>query len=147
MSKNTDIVEIINNNFRDISSINISELSLAVASPSRKAIEHRYFQMECVHDNENKKFFLKNILEESEQLLQFEKISKNYKSIELKDTANLFSVLNKEKFIILDYLEDYKTANLRQLRDKNNITKILNFKKNLSKLKSLDNSENIISNI
>ena len=85
--------------------------------------------MECVHDNENKKFFLKNILEESEQLLQFEKISKNYKSIELKDTANLFSVLNKEKFIILDYLEDYKTANLRQLRDKNNITKILNFKK------------------
>jgi len=147
MSKNTDIVEIINNNFRDISSINISELSLAVASPSRKAIEHRYFQMECVHDNENKKFFLKNILEESEQLLQFEKISKNYKSIELKDTANLFSVLNKEKFIILDYLEDYKTANLRQLRDKNNITKILNFKKNLSKLKSLDNSENVFSNI
>ena len=59
MSKNIDIVEIINNNFRDISSINISELSLAVASPSRKAIEHRYFQMECVHDNENKKFFLK----------------------------------------------------------------------------------------
>ena len=89
MSKNTDIVEIINNNFRDISSINISELSLAVASPSRKAIEHRYFQMDCIQGNENKKFFLKNILEESEQLLQFEKISKNYKSIELKDTANL----------------------------------------------------------
>ena len=104
------------------------------------------FQMECVHDNENKKF-LKNILEESEQLLKFEKISKNYKSIELKDTANLFSVLNEEKFIILDYLEDYKTANLRQLRDKNNISKIINFKKNLSKLKKLDNSENIFSNI
>ena len=56
-------------------------------------------------------------------------------------------MLNKEKFIILDYLEDYKTANLRQLRDKNNITKIINFKKNLSKLKRLDNSENVFSNI
>ena len=129
MSKHNDIIEIINNNFEEISSINLSELSLAVASPSRKGIEHRYFQMDCIQGNENKKFFLKNILEESEQLLQFEKISNNYKSITLDETANLFSVLNKEKLIILDYLEDYKTANLRQLRDKNNITKILNFKK------------------
>ena len=129
MLKNTDIAEIININFRDISSVNLSELSLAVASPSRKAIEHRYFQMDCIHGNDNKKFFLKNILEESEQLLQFEKISKNYKNIELDETANLFSILNKEKLIILDYLEDYKTTNLKQLRDKDTITKILNFKK------------------
>ena len=57
MSKNTDIVEIINNNFRDISSINISELSLAVASPSRKAIEHRYFQMDAFTIMRIKSFF------------------------------------------------------------------------------------------
>lgn len=139
------ISEIITQKLPNISSISITELSLAVASPSRKAIEHRYFKMNCVQGQHNKIFFIKNILDETEEILQFEKISKNYENIKVNDTAKLFSVMNEEKLILLEYLDDYKTINLRQLRDIDNIKKILNFKKNLSKTPKLNNSDTIFT--
>lgn len=139
------ISEIITKKLPNISSISLTELSLAVASPSRKAIEHRYFKMNCVQGQDNKIIFIKNILNETEEILQFEKISKNYENIKVNDTAKLFSVINEEKLILLEYLDDYKTINLRQLRDINNIKKILNFKKNLSKTPKLNNSDTIFT--
>lgn len=145
MIEANQISEIITKKLPNISSTSITELSLAVASPSRKAIEHRYFKMNCDHGQDSKVFFIKNILNETEEILQFEKISKNYEDIKVNDTAKLFSVLYEEKLIILEYLEGYKTANLRQLRDVDNIKKILNFKKNLSKTPKLNNSDTIFT--
>ena len=61
--------------------------------------------------------------------VNFNEISKNYRDINTNNTAKLFSVMPEDKLIILEYLKNYKTTNLKQLRDKKNITKILNFKK------------------
>ena len=134
MSENNYIVEKISKKFNDLTSIKISELNIAVASPSRKAIEHRYYKMSCNQDLETRTFFIKNILNETEELINFNDISKNYRDININNTAKLFSIIPEDKLIILEYLENYKTTNLKQLRDKNNITKILNFKKDFNKL-------------
>ena len=145
MSENNYIVEKISKKFNDLTSIKISELNIAVASPSRKAIEHRFYKMTCNQDHKTRTFFIKNILNETEELVNFNEISKNYRDINTNNTAKLFSVMPEDKLIILEYLKNYKTTNLKQLRDKKNITKILNFKKDFNKLPNLTNSNSVFS--
>ena len=77
-----ELIEKIKNDFKSLEDISLSELNIAVASPSRKAIEHNFFYISTIENQKKRTFFGKNLLSECKDLINFEVIDSNYKNLD-----------------------------------------------------------------
>ena len=128
-----ELIKKIKNDFKSLEEISLSELNIAVASPSRKAIEHNFFYISTIENQNKRTFFGKNLLSECKDLINFEVIDSNYKKINSDHTPKLFCTFPELKLVIIDFLESYKTTNLKDLRKNENLIQIIKFKKDLAK--------------
>ena len=140
-----DIKEKIKNKFNNIKDVEFFDLNIAVASPSRKAIEHNYFKMTFSEDQKIKSYFIKNLLSETEELINFETINNNYNQINIGHTPELFKTIPEFKTIIINFLEGYKTANLKNILKEENLIKIIKIKKEFKNHTSLNNSLSVFN--
>lgn len=142
-----ELIKKIKNDFKSLEEISLSELNIAVASPSRKAIEHNFFYISTIENQNKRTFFGKNLLSECKDLINFEVIDSNYKKINSDHTPKLFCTFPELKLVIIDFLESYKTTNLKDLRKNENLIQIIKFKKDLAKNDRLDSSKTVFNAI